>query len=104
MIGVGIVGYGYWGPNLVRNFSESSRFQLRGISDLSSARRGAAEGRFPGVKVVANYKDMLADSSIDAVAIATPVSTHYEIANAALEAGKHVLLEKPMTQEPSEAA
>lgn len=103
MIRIGIVGYGYWGPNLVRNFAESSRFKLAGVSDLSAARRTAAEGRFPGVKVVSDYKDLVDDPTIDAIAVATPVSTHFEIANAALEAGKNVLLEKPMTLEVSES-
>jgi len=103
MIRVGIVGYGYWGPNLVRNFSESPRFKVASISDLSSARRAAAEKQYPMAKVVADCKDVLADPSVDAVAISTPVSTHFEIARAAIEAGKHVLLEKPMTREVGEA-
>jgi len=103
MIGVGVVGYGYWGPNLVRNFSDSPKFQVVSVSDLSSKRRADAEARYPGVKAVADYKDLLADPKVDAVAIATPVSTHYEIARAALEAGKHVLLEKPMTLEVAQS-
>jgi predicted dehydrogenase len=96
-LNVGVIGYGYWGPNLCRNFFEAPGVQLKSIVDLDEKRRNVAADRFPGVVTSASVEAMLADPSIDAVAIATPVSTHYPLAKAALTAGKHVWLEKPIT-------
>lgn len=104
MIGVGVIGFGYWGPNLVRNFNDlGDRFVLRGIVDLEPARRATAQARYPAVKVSANPLDLLSDPSIDAIVIATPVSTHYALASAALAAGRHVVVEKPLTASSDEA-
>jgi predicted dehydrogenase len=97
MIRFGLIGYGYWGPNLARNFAESRSCELAGISDLNQERLAVARKRHPGVKVGREYKELLDDPQIDAIAIATPVSTHFELALSALRKGKHVLVEKPLT-------
>ena len=95
---IGVVGYGYWGPNLVRNFSETPGFRVVAISDLDRQRLGVAQSRYPAINVTTDFKAILSDPKIDAVAIATPVSTHFELALSALEAGKHVFIEKPFTE------
>jgi predicted dehydrogenase len=96
-INIGVIGYGYWGPNLVRNFAEISGAQVRTVSDFKPELLVKVQARYPTVKVTTNCRDIFADSKIDAVAIATPVSSHFDLALAALQAGKHVLVEKPMT-------
>ena len=96
MIGVGVIGYGYWGPNLVRNFADCTATEIAGVSDLSIDRLYAAQRRYPSIQVTTDYNDLLKSAEIDAIAISTPVSTHFDIAMAALKAGKHVLVEKPM--------
>ena len=98
MINIGIIGYGYWGPNLVRNFAETPGARVSWVSDLDSAKLDLVRRRFPAVGVSTNYRELLEDPTTDAIAIATPVHTHYEIALEALRAGKHVWLEKPMTE------
>jgi predicted dehydrogenase len=103
MISIGVIGYGYWGPNLARCAGEADGCRLLAIADFSSAARERAGKRYPGVKLYSSWQDLLADPTIDAVAIATPVSTHYEIALSALLAGKHVLVEKPMTNTSAQA-
>jgi predicted dehydrogenase len=103
MIRLGVIGYGYWGPNLVRNFSESCPFEVAGISDLRPERLALAQKRYPGARVTADYRDLIQDPQIDAIAISTPVSTHYELALNALRGGKHVLIEKPLTSTSEEA-
>lgn len=103
MIRMGIVGYGYWGPNLVRNFYDCPATQVACIADMNTERLCVAARRYPGVGVTADLDAMLRDPKIDAVAISTPVATHYSLATKALEAGKHVLLEKPMTSSSEEA-
>src|SRR4051812_23249486 len=95
-VGIGVIGYGYWGPNLVRNFASLTSACVVGVSDLDSAKLAAVKRSYPGVVATENYEDLLNDKRIDAVAIATPVQTHYEIARLALRAGKHVFVEKPL--------
>jgi predicted dehydrogenase len=90
---VAVVGLGYWGPNLARNFDTLG--VLGGICDADSGRLEAFAARFPQAEATADYDQLLADDSLDAVVVATPVPTHYELARRALEAGKHVLVEKP---------
>lgn len=97
-VGVGVVGYGYWGPNLVRNFIGNPSTRLVGIADLDLGKLSTSSHLYPGVITTNCYEDLLKDPSIDAIAIATPVRTHYELALAALKAGKHVLVEKPLAQ------
>lgn len=98
MIRIGVIGYGYWGPNLVRNFAELSRAEVAAVSDLDPKKLETVKKRFPAVKTSTDFQELLRDNTIDAIAIATPVSSHFELGMAALKAGKHVWLEKPMTE------
>lgn len=103
MINIGIVGYGYWGPNLVRNFAETPGASVVAVSDLDSAKLALVRRRFPAVATTTDFRDLLDNPAIDAIAIATPVDTHFELALAALRAGKHVWVEKPMTETSEQA-
>lgn len=103
MIGVGVIGYGYWGPNLVRNFAEVPGARVVAVSDLRPERLAQVQARYPAVKTTTNYRDLITDPAIDALAIATPVSTHFDLALQALQAGKHVLVEKPLTETSEQA-
>ena len=103
MIRVGLVGYGYWGPNLARNFAESRTCGLAGVCDLNLDRLAMARKRHPAVKLVTRYTDLLDDPQFDAIAISTPVSTHFELAMSALRKGKHVMVEKPLTGSSDQA-
>lgn len=98
-----VVGYGYWGPNLARVLSETQGFHLKAICDRSGARLQQAKVRFPSVQVTTHYEDVLEDKSIEAIAIATPVSTHYRLARQGLQKGKHLLVEKPLALSSPEA-
>ena len=96
MISVGVIGYGYWGPNLVRNFAETAG-RARGLgADLRPERLAQVARALSGDEGPTDYRDLIDDPAVDAVSIATPVSTHFELAMAALRAGKHVLVEKPI--------
>jgi predicted dehydrogenase len=95
---IGVIGYGYWGPNLVRNFAETTDTTVRTVADLDIRKLDAVQRRYPTVKTTADFMGLINDPEIDAVAIATPVGTHFELAMAALKAGKHVWVEKPMTE------
>lgn len=95
-VGIGVVGYGYWGPNLVRNFAGNPNARLVGIADRDEAKLSACKHLYPGVTLTGRFEDMLEDPAVEAIAIATPVRTHYELALAALKAGKHVFVEKPL--------
>jgi len=97
MLKVGVVGYGYWGPNLVRNFMESDAARVSWVSDLSEKRLEQVARRYPGVRTTRSVEELLSAADVDAVAIATPVSTHFDLAMRALRAGKHVLVEKPLS-------
>lgn len=103
MVRIGVVGYGYWGPNLVRNFAETPGAEIAAVADLDTNKLATVKRRFPAVHTTTNFNDLLHDPSVDAVAIATPVNTHYELAMAALKAGKHVWVEKPMTETVEQA-
>src|SRR5215469_9387656 len=100
---VAVIGYGYWGPNLVRNFANSDSVQFIAVSDLDTTRLAICKRLYPGVTTSTEVRDVLRNSRIDAVAIATPVHTHYDLALAALKAGKHVLVEKPLAQTSDQA-
>ncbi|HEY0191410.1 MAG TPA: Gfo/Idh/MocA family oxidoreductase, partial [Kofleriaceae bacterium] len=93
---IGVIGYGYWGPNLVRNFAAGPRTKVVVIAEPSPDRQRAAASAVPHIPIVADAAQVIADPEVDAVAIATPIFTHYPLAKAALEAGKHVLVEKPL--------
>ena len=95
-VGIGVIGYGYWGPNLVRNFSEIPNSRVVGVADISAERRDAAKARNPSVMVSVDPAEVIEHPDVGAVAIAAPVNTHYELAAAALRAGRHVLVEKPL--------
>lgn len=103
MINVAVVGAGRWGPHLARNFDESPTSQLRYVVDTDSARREALRLSFPRTNVIANFEEAVDDVATDAVVIATPTNTHHALALRALEAGKHVLVEKPITRSSTEA-
>ena len=103
MIGIGIVGYGYWGPNLLRNFSEVPGCRVVSVSDLRDARLAQVRSRYPAVTTTGSFGDLLVDTRIDAIVIATPVCTHFDLAMQALRAGKHVLVEKPMAMTSADA-
>ena len=93
MTKVALAGLGYWGPNLARNFDELA--ELAWLCDLSEENRERFAARFPGARMTGDFDEVLADDSVEAVVVATPVVTHFELAKQALEAGKHVLVEKP---------
>lgn len=100
---VGLIGYGYWGPNLLRNLHETDGVEVKRCVDLRPERCAAAIKRYPTVEVSPNADDILTDPEIDAVVIATPVFTHHALAKRALEGNKHVLVEKPITRTVEEA-
>lgn len=102
-IKVGVIGCGYWGPNLIRNFNDNYRTDIRFVCDLNREKLERIKIRYPFIETATDYKKLLKDKNIDAVAIATPVFTHYKLVKEALEAGKHVLVEKPLTTSVSEA-
>ena len=95
---IGVVGFGYWGPNLVRNFLSTPSVDGVVVYDSSEKRLQVARQKFPSIETVTRYEDLLKRDDVKAVAIATPVSTHFQLGMQALEAGKHVLLEKPMAE------
>ena len=103
MIRVGVVGYGYWGPNLVRNFMEAAGSTVVAVCDLRPERLAMVESRYPSIRRLCNWQDLLNDGDIDAIAIATPVSSHFDLAMAALGADKHVLVEKPLASTSEQA-
>ena len=86
-VGVGVIGCGYWGPKLIRNFYELATAQVRMVAELQPERRGQLERQFPGVQTTANHDDVLADPAIEAVVISTPVRTHYTLAQQPLADG-----------------
>jgi len=103
MINVGVIGVGYWGPNIIRNFDSCNQTRMVIASDLKPERLAFIQKKHPALKATADYREIINDPAIDAVAICTPVFTHYELAKEALLAGKHVFLEKPMTSTSQQA-
>jgi predicted dehydrogenase len=102
-IGLAVVGVGYWGPNLVRAARVTPAFRLTWLCDRDLGRAQAALDHYTLVRATASYEQVLADPEVAAVAIATPAATHFDLVRAALEAGKHVLVEKPLTSSVAEA-
>jgi predicted dehydrogenase len=96
-VNFGVIGYGYWGPNVVRNLTSLDGSQVLAIAEMNAAARKRAQKAHPGITVTADASEVMASRDIDAVAVITPVWTHYELAKAALENGKHVFVEKPFT-------
>ncbi|MFD3002754.1 Gfo/Idh/MocA family protein [Pontibacter toksunensis] len=103
MVNVGIIGYGYWGPNLVRNFYAANDCCVKAVADARPERLQQLEKVFPSIRGVKDAREIIYDPGIDAVVIATPVSTHFTLARKALAEGKHVLIEKPMASSVEEA-
>lgn len=103
MVGIGLVGYGYWGPNLARNFSETEGAELVAVCDQRAAILKQVATRFPNATCSTDYNDLLSNPKIHAIAVATPVSTHADLALRALRAGKHVFVEKPIAASSREA-
>jgi len=95
-LGIGVIGCGYWGPNLIRNFNEISGSKVVAAADLSAERLAHMKNLYPHLRTTRDYKELLADENIHALAIATPPRSHFEIAMDALVAGKHVFVEKPL--------
>jgi predicted dehydrogenase len=95
-LGIGVVGYGYWGPNVVRNFNELDGARVVAVCDLSPTRLKVVSAKYPGVETTSDYSLLLNHEQISAICIATPVRTHFKLAKAALDAGKHVFVEKPI--------
>ena len=102
MIRIGLIGVGHWGPNIARSMELGGRAEIKWICDLDEQRLARAGERTPRAKLTARVEDMLADPELDAVAISTPVSSHFPLASMAIKAGKHVLVEKPMTATTAE--
>ena len=102
-INVGVIGYGYWGPNIVRNFFSAADCTVKAVADGRPERLAVLAKVFPSICGVKTAEDIINDKEIDAVVVATPVFTHFPLAKKALENGKHVLIEKPMTSTVAEA-
>ena len=102
-LGVAVVGAGYWGKNLVRNFAIAERCNLKYVCDLNEKLLTVQKKNFPFIETVTNLEEVLNNSEVDAVVVATEVPTHFEIARKSLEAGKHTYIEKPLTSKASEA-
>jgi predicted dehydrogenase len=103
MIKIGVIGYGYWGPNVIRNFHGLAECQLIAVCDKSRSARTRVLRSYSGIEVTDDVRDILTSKVIDAVAIVTPVTTHYELARLCLENGKHVFVEKPFTATVAQA-
>src|SRR5438477_3589222 len=97
------IGCGYWGPNLLRNFSANSNCRVKYVVDVSADRRAYVENNFPRTKAVPEVETVLNDSEVDAVIIATPAASHYELAKSSLEHGKHIFVEKPLANSTARA-
>lgn len=102
-VGLAVVGAGYWGPNLIRNAQATPGLRVEFLCDLDEERARAVLGEYSTVRVTPSFEDVLNDPAVQAVAIATPAATHFELVRAALESGKHVLVEKPITAARSDA-
>src|SRR5229473_6930396 len=103
MMRFGVIGYGYWGPNIVRNLRVLDSCELVGVCDKSYTALRRAQQAYPGLRVTTDSSELVSSPEIDAVAVITPVWTHFELAKAALENGKHVFVEKPFTSNVGQA-
>ena len=100
---VGVIGAGYWGPNIVRNLHDAPGAEAVAVADLAPERLDAISKRFPAVRVTTDYRELIGDPSIDAICVVTPVGTHRKLAEEAFAAGKHVFVEKPLAKTVSDA-
>lgn len=103
MYKVGVIGAGYWGPNLIRNFIQLNRSTVKQVADLDEKRLNHMKALYPMISTTTDYRDLLNDSDIEIIAVATPVHTHFKFASEALQAGKHVFVEKPIAASTKEA-
>jgi predicted dehydrogenase len=103
MVRVGVIGYGYWGPNIVRNLYGQKNVQVTTVCDNSAVALGRARKAYPGLETVSDPLEIVRSPNVDAVAVITPVWTHYDLAKLALEHGKHVFIEKPFTKNSAQA-
>lgn len=103
VIKFGVIGYGYWGPNVVRNLDQMDKAEVVAVCDLNASAREKAQKAYPHVEVRCDSAELLSSPQIDAIAVVTPVWTHYDLAKAALENGKHVFVEKPFTSNTAQA-
>jgi len=103
VVRVGVIGYGYWGPNIVRNLHGLDACEVVAVCDKSAKALARAQKTYPGVQMTTDFDDILKSPDIDAVAVITPVWTHYDLAKKALENGKHVFVEKPFTSDSGQA-
>lgn len=103
ILNIGIIGCGYWGPNIIRNFNDHEDCNVKYCADLDDERLSHIKEKYPDIKTIKDYKEIIEDKDIDAVAIITPPSTHYALAKIALENNKHVLVEKPLTDNSVQA-
>jgi predicted dehydrogenase len=103
MLRFGVIGYGYWGPNIVRNLRGLEGCQLVGVCDQSPAARKKIQAAHPGIPVFSDAQELISSPDVDVIAVITPVWTHYELAKAALKNGKHVFVEKPFTGNVAQA-
>jgi len=99
----GVIGYGYWGPNVVRNLDQLEKASVLGVCDISSSARMRAQKAYPHINVVSDIAELISSPETDAIAVVTPVWTHYELAKVALENGKHIFVEKPFTSNAAQA-
>jgi predicted dehydrogenase len=97
MINFGVIGYGYWGPNIVRNLVGTDNVSVRAIAEINPTARARAHKAYPGIKITESASEVILSPEIDAIAVISPVWTHFDLAKAALENGKHVFVEKPFT-------
>jgi predicted dehydrogenase len=103
MIKFGVIGYGYWGPNVVRNLDLLDKTEVLAVCDKSPASRKRAQKAYPSLRVTSDSAELMSSKDLDAIAVITPVWTHYELTKAALEHGKHVFVEKPFTSNSAQA-
>jgi len=103
MVKFGVIGYGYWGPNVVRNLDQLEEVEVRAVCDKTPTSRWRVQKAYPQIQVTTDANALMSSTEIDAIAVVTPVWTHYELAKAALENGKHVFVEKPFTSNRAQA-
>jgi len=103
MVRIGVIGYGYWGPNITRNFAAATGCEMHAVADYSEANRDRAARLYRGLKTYSDPLEMIRSSEIDVIAVVTPLSTHFDLARQALLEGKHVFVEKPFTSTSAEA-
>ena len=99
----GVIGYGYWGPNIVRNLMSLEGSEVIAIAEISESARARAQKTYPRVRVTSDASEVISSPAIDAIAVVSPVWTHYELTKAALLQGKHVFVEKPFTSNTAQA-